>query len=157
YAGIPYQVFGERADALALMIAWSRSPMTRSGCGSAAIFASTALSPSALSVRRPRRASAFSSWRRSLIATCSSSVNPSGFFPVAVVLLGDFCVPLFADFIVLPFQTGVSTPNCFAYSAMPPAMRARVQADRASHDSGLDEGRHLAAPGSRARDESCQN
>src|SRR5215207_9840984 len=33
YAGIPYQVFGERAGALAVMIAWSRSPMARSGSG----------------------------------------------------------------------------------------------------------------------------
>jgi hypothetical protein len=28
YAGIPYQVFGERSGALALMIAWSRLAMT---------------------------------------------------------------------------------------------------------------------------------
>src|SRR6059058_986635 len=116
YAGIPYQVFGERAGALALMIAWSRSPMARSGCASAAIFASTALSPSALSARRRRRASAFSSWRRSLIATRSSSVYPLGLFPVAVVLLGDFRVPFFAGFIVLPFQPGVSRPNRFQIS-----------------------------------------
>src|SRR3989442_13584184 len=33
YAGIPYQTFGERAGALALMIAWSRSPMARYGPG----------------------------------------------------------------------------------------------------------------------------
>src|SRR3984893_1594790 len=51
YAGIPYQSLGERAGALALMIAWSRSPMARSGSGIAAIFASTALSASALSAR----------------------------------------------------------------------------------------------------------
>src|SRR5579864_6024811 len=102
YAGIPYQVFGERLGALALMIACSRSPIARSGCGSAAIFASTALSPSTLSPRRPLRASAFSSWRRSLIATRSSSVNPLDFLPVAVLLLGDFCVPFFAGFIVFP-------------------------------------------------------
>src|SRR5579863_5355575 len=84
YAGIPYQVFGERTGALALMIAWSRSPMTRSGAGIVAIFASTTLSPSALSARGPRRAAAFSSWARSLIAARSSSVNPwmllAGFF-----------------------------------------------------------------------------
>src|SRR5262249_42801790 len=49
YAGIPDQSLGERAGALALMIAWSRSAMARSGSGIAAIFASTALSPSALS------------------------------------------------------------------------------------------------------------
>src|SRR5215471_17358425 len=76
YAGIPYQSFGERAGALALMIAWSRSPRARSGAGISPIFASTALSASALS--------AFSSWTRSLIAPRSSSVNPliafAGFF-----------------------------------------------------------------------------
>src|SRR6059058_1312881 len=76
YAGIPYQVFGERAGALALIIAWSRSPRARSGTGISPILASTALSPSALS--------AFSSWTRSLIAPRSSSVNPllafAGFF-----------------------------------------------------------------------------
>src|SRR5258708_3703344 len=59
YAGIPYQSLGERAGALALMIAWSRSPRVRSGSGIAAIFASTALSPSALSARGPGRAAAF--------------------------------------------------------------------------------------------------
>src|SRR5271157_442822 len=47
YAGIPYQSLGESAGALALMIAWSRSPMARSGSGIAAIIARTALSPSA--------------------------------------------------------------------------------------------------------------
>src|SRR5215472_18109894 len=31
YAGIPYQSFGERVGALALMIAWSCSPRARSG------------------------------------------------------------------------------------------------------------------------------
>src|SRR5882672_11129184 len=100
YAGIPYQVFGDRAGALILMIAWNRSAMARSGCGSAAIFASTALSPSALSARRPRCVSAFSSWRRSLIATRSSSVNLLGLLPVAVVLLGDFRALFFAGFTV---------------------------------------------------------
>ena len=44
--------------------------------------------------------------RRSLIATRSSSVNPVGFFPVAVLILGDFCVLFFAAFIVLSFQKG---------------------------------------------------
>jgi hypothetical protein len=33
YAGIPYQVLGERAGALALMMAWSRLAMARSGSG----------------------------------------------------------------------------------------------------------------------------
>ena len=50
YAGIPYQSFGERAGALALMIAWSRWPMVRDGSGIAAIVASTALSPSFVSI-----------------------------------------------------------------------------------------------------------
>src|SRR5262249_11533750 len=74
YAGIPAQTFGERTGALALMIAWRRSPMARYGPGIAAIFASTALSPSALSARGRGRAAAF-------FAAC------------LVVLLADFCVP----------------------------------------------------------------
>src|SRR5438552_2765957 len=41
------------------MIAWSRSPRARSGPGIAAIVASTAASPSALSARGPGRAAAF--------------------------------------------------------------------------------------------------
>ena len=48
YAGIPYQVFGERVGALAFTIAWSRLARARSGSGISAIFASTSLSPSAL-------------------------------------------------------------------------------------------------------------
>src|SRR5207244_913490 len=59
YAGIAYHSLGERAGALALMIAWSRSPRARSGSGIAAIVASTALSPSALSARGLGRAAAF--------------------------------------------------------------------------------------------------
>jgi hypothetical protein len=43
YAGIPYQVLGDSAGALALMIVWSRSAVARSGCGISAIFASTSL------------------------------------------------------------------------------------------------------------------
>src|SRR5205807_10455189 len=93
YAGIPYQSLGERAGALALIVAWSRSPRARSGSGIAAIFASTALSPSALSARGPRRAAAFSSWTCSFIATRSSSVNPL----IVVVLLAGF----FAAFLVV--------------------------------------------------------
>src|ERR1700716_165263 len=95
YAGIPYQVLGERAGALALMMAWSRSAMARSGFGISAIFASTSLSPSALPARGPRRASAFSSWTRSFIAARSSSVNPLTALPFTVVLLADFCVSIF--------------------------------------------------------------
>src|SRR5437867_9381369 len=97
YAGIPYHVLGERAGALALMIAWSRLAMARSGSDISAIFASTTLSPSALSARGPRLADVFSSWTRSFIAARSSSVNPVNFLLLAVVLLADFCV----SFLVL--------------------------------------------------------
>src|SRR5215218_5982537 len=90
YAGIPYQVFGEREGALALTISWSRLAMARSCPCISAIFASTSLSPSALCARGPRRACAFSSWARSFIAARSSSVNPLEFLPVAAVLLVDF-------------------------------------------------------------------
>src|SRR5262249_46303624 len=89
YAGIPYQVFGERAGALVFMIAWSRLAMPRSGSGISAIFASTSLSPSAWSARGPRRVSFFSSWTRSFIAARSSSVNPLDFLWVAVVFFAD--------------------------------------------------------------------
>jgi hypothetical protein len=97
YAGIPYHVFSERAGPLALMIAWSRLAMARSGCGRGAIFASTSPSPSVLPACRPR-ASAFNSWRRSLFAARSSSVNPVGSFPVALVLLGGFYVSFLCSF-----------------------------------------------------------
>src|SRR5947209_4141025 len=99
YAGIPYQVLGERAGALALMMAWSRSAMVRSDSGISAIFASTSLSPSALPARGPRRAAAFSSWARSFIAARSSSVNPLDVLRVAVALLADFCVPFLEGFL----------------------------------------------------------
>src|SRR3989442_1192495 len=95
YAGIPYQVLGERAGALALMTAWSRSAMARSGFGMSAIFVSTSLSPSACFERGPRRASAFSSWTRSFIAARSSSVNPLTALPVTVALFADFRVSVF--------------------------------------------------------------
>ena len=50
---------GQPIGALAVMIACNRSPNARSVSGIAAIFASTALSPSALSGRVPERAVAF--------------------------------------------------------------------------------------------------
>src|SRR5207244_4619319 len=59
YAGIPYQSLGARAGAVALMIAWSRTPRARSGPGIAAIVATTALSPSAVSARGPGRGAGF--------------------------------------------------------------------------------------------------
>jgi hypothetical protein len=55
YAGIPYQVLGERLGAAAVMMAWIRSAMARSWSGISAIFASTSASPSALVPREPRR------------------------------------------------------------------------------------------------------
>src|ERR671935_1953936 len=84
YAGIPYHVFGERAGALALTIAWTRLAKARSVPFISAIFASTSLSPSALAARGPLRASAFSSWARSFIAARSSSVNRWDFLLCAV-------------------------------------------------------------------------
>src|SRR3981081_4459217 len=93
YAGIPYQVLGERAGALALMMAWSRSAMARSGPRISAIFASTSRSPSAL------RAAALSSWARFLIAARSSPVNPWDVLPLAVVLLAEFCVAFVPGFL----------------------------------------------------------
>src|SRR3990172_515357 len=74
YAGIPYQVFGARAGALALTIAWIRSAKARSDSRISAIFASTSLSPAALSPFA--RSSALSSLARSFIAAFSSAVNP---------------------------------------------------------------------------------
>ena len=71
YAGIPYQVLGARAGALAVTMAWSRSAIARSGSGISAIFASTSLSPSCRA-----RAAAFGSRARSRIAARSSAVNP---------------------------------------------------------------------------------
>jgi alpha-beta hydrolase superfamily lysophospholipase len=99
YAGIPYQVVGESAGALALMTAWSRSPRARSGSGISAIFSRTALSPSAWPARGPRRGAVFSSWARSFIAPRSSSVNPSYDLFFAVVLLADFCASFIAGFL----------------------------------------------------------
>src|SRR5881392_4118829 len=82
YAGIPYQVFGERSGALSLTSACSRFPIARS-CGSiAASAARTALSPSS---------AAFSSLARALIAAFSSAVNPWLFCCLrffAVLLIG---------------------------------------------------------------------
>src|SRR5947208_6757696 len=93
YAGIPYQVFGERSGALALMMAWSRSAKVRSGFGIAAIAASAALSSFS------PRASAFRSWAYAFAAARSSPVHPLDALPVAVVLLVDFCVAFFAGFL----------------------------------------------------------
>src|SRR3982074_2577857 len=87
---MPYQVLGVSAGALALMIAWSRLPVVRSGSFIWAIFASTALSPST------SLAAAFSSRTRSFAAAFSSAVNPLDALPVA--LLADFFVPFVAAF-----------------------------------------------------------
>src|SRR5438105_2458235 len=81
------------------MTTWSRLAMVRSSSRISAIFASTAFSPSPLSAPGPRRAAAFSSWMRSLIAPCSSSVNPLNFLLILVGLLADFCVPFVAGFM----------------------------------------------------------
>src|SRR5438046_8799504 len=85
YAGIPYQVFGERSGALALMMAWSRSAKVRSGFGIAAIAASAAVSSFS------PRASAFRSWAYALAAARSSAVHPLAV--LFVVLFAAFRVP----------------------------------------------------------------
>jgi hypothetical protein len=95
YAGIPYHSPGERSGALALMTAWSRPAMARSGSGISAIFASTSLSPSGLPARGTRRAAAFSSRARSFIAARSSSVNPS----YVLSLVAGFCVSFIERFL----------------------------------------------------------
>src|SRR6059058_1770918 len=105
YAGIPYQVLGERAGALVLMMAWSRLAMARSGSRISAIFASTSLSPSAL------REATFCSWTRSFIASFSSSVNPSYLFLVAVLLLADFCVAFVAGFLFAMVSAVMRSPS----------------------------------------------
>src|SRR5688500_12064731 len=92
YAGIPYQVFGQRSGAAAVMIAWSRLAIARSLPFISAIAARRSRSPSALFLFS--RASAFNSWARAFIAARSSAVNPF----VAVVPLADPCV-FFADLV----------------------------------------------------------
>src|SRR5262245_36682389 len=69
YAGMPYQVLGDRSGAAFVMIWWSRSAIERSGPGISAIFARRARSPSSLLL------AALSSWARSFIAARSSAVN----------------------------------------------------------------------------------
>src|SRR5262249_10340740 len=97
YAGIPYQVFGQRLGAVAAIIAWSRSAMTRSRPFIAAIAASTSRSPSALFLLA--RSSAFRSRARAFIAARSSSVNRLDFLSIAVVLSAGVCAPFFAGFL----------------------------------------------------------
>src|SRR5205823_4941589 len=94
YAGIPYQSLGERVGALALMTAWSRLAMARSGACISAIFASTSLSASALAE------AAFNSLTRSFIAPRSSSVNFAAACLIGVVPLADFCVAFVAGFLL---------------------------------------------------------
>jgi hypothetical protein len=96
YAGIPYQVFGQRSGALASTIAWSRLAMARSDPFIAAIAASRSRSPSARFLLA--RASAFSSWARAFIAARSSAVNPLDVLLRAAALFADFCVLFVAGF-----------------------------------------------------------
>src|SRR5215467_5723109 len=99
YVGILYQVLGARAGALALTRAWTRSARARSGSAISAIFASTALSPSALAPRGPRRAAVFSSWACSFIAPRSSSVNPPDVLFFAVLPVAGFCLSVIERFL----------------------------------------------------------
>ena len=64
-----------RSGALALMMAWIFSAISRSGFSISEIFASTSRSPSAALSRGERRAVVFISLARSFIAARSSSVN----------------------------------------------------------------------------------
>src|SRR5258705_7584857 len=80
------------AGALAVMIACSRSPMPRLGCGIAAMAARTALSPSVLF------ALAFNSRTRARIASRSASENPVDFLSRAAALaLGRLLEAFFTD------------------------------------------------------------
>src|SRR2546425_4329344 len=121
YAGIPYQVLGERAGALALMIEWSRLAMARSGSRIAAMLASASRSPSAFPP------AAFTSRARSVIAARSSAVNT--LVPLPLVLFPDFCV----SFI------GVSSPASIdgyePHGRVPAAAAAsRKLLDRIAHN-----------------------
>src|SRR6266567_3465621 len=97
YAGIPYQVFGERFGALALMMAWSRLAMTRSDSDISAIFARTSLSPSASPERARLRSSTVS-----FIAARSSSVSRLDTLPLV----------LRADFLVLLMTVSLYVASC---------------------------------------------
>src|SRR5262245_24415435 len=134
------------------MIAWSRVAMARSGSCIAASFASTSLSPSALSARGPRRAAAFSSWARSLIAARSSSVNPLDALPV--VLLVGFCVPFASASLPVAFfsDISVSFPVAFLRRTIKLSSAGRwgaVEAREASMrpaSAGRVAGRHYCLP-----------
>ena len=85
YAGIPYQVFGVRAGALALTISWSRLAMARSGFRHLGDLREHVAFPVRLALARARFR--LQLLARSFIAARSSSVNPLDCLPVAVVLL----------------------------------------------------------------------
>src|SRR5215472_3532741 len=116
YAGIPYQVLVERAGALALTMAWSRSARARSASCISAILASTSLSPSSVLARAPRRAAAFCSWARWRIAARSSSVKPPDALPVAP--WADFWVSFIAG---SPLRDRIGTSLILASAAAAPA------------------------------------
>src|SRR5579871_3112848 len=120
------------------MIAWTRSPKTRSDSGIAAIAASTALSPSALSLFA--RASAFNSLARSFIAARSSAVNPRDVLPIASGLL----VVLLPWFIRFSFWGRLRRPGgrfnpkllgVLRVQPLPTAELHRVTADDAADGS----------------------
>src|SRR5262249_52771295 len=104
--------------------------------GISAIFASTSLSPSALSARRPRRAAAFSSWARSLIAARSSSANPLGALPV--VLLVGFCVPFASASLPGAFFSDISASFPVAFSRKTPPLSSRLTRDEPYSWGGRD-------------------
>src|SRR5262249_34413667 len=122
YAGIPYQVLGERTGALDLITAWTRSAIARSGSRISAIFASTSLSPSALP-----RAAAFSSRLRSFIAARSSSVKRWDALLVVLVF-----VPFFAGFLSA-IANHLRTPN----ESKSPSLRCSAGQLRLAPDCGV--------------------
>src|SRR5207245_8941112 len=93
---IPQQVYGQRSGPLSSLDAWSRVTMARAGSFSAAIAASTSLSPAALFLLA--RSSAFSSCAQAFIAARSSAVNPP-VLPLPAVLLADVFVLFLAGFL----------------------------------------------------------
>jgi hypothetical protein len=87
----------------------------------------------ALFARGPRRASAFNSWARSLIAARSSSVNPLDFLLFAVVLLADFCVPFFAGLLSASAKHLLRTAQrCSWMPIMLPARSRKAQSRTAA-------------------------
>src|SRR5579862_2725058 len=101
YAGIPYQVFGARSGAAAVISACTFLAMVRSGSCILAIAARSSVLPSALA------ASAFSSRTRSRAAAFSSGLKPFETAALALVRFVGFAVLLVAVLGVAIVRTPV--------------------------------------------------